>query len=180
MKKYLPNIVSCLRIVGALILLIFFNEFSVPFLIIYGISAATDAVDGYLARKFDVCSVLGVALDTIGDGLIGFASVKVLVMQKAIEPWIFIWLLISVGLFFTAAVISFIKFKKFSFPHTYFDKLLGVLVFTLPFLLQVVEVTVLLSIVATVFFIASVESVIIEIKLKEAKPFVPSIFHTDK
>ena len=180
MKKYLPNIVSCIRIVGALILVVFFKEFSPAFLIIYGISAATDAVDGYLARRFDVCSVLGVALDTIGDGLIGFAPIKVLLIQKAIEPWIFAWLLVSAGFFFTAAVISLVKFRKFSFPHTYFDKFLGVFVFSSPYLYQVVDVTALLTAVATVFFIASVESVIIEIRLKEAKSFVPSVFHTDK
>ncbi len=180
MKKHLPNIVSCIRIVGALILLIFFDEFSTEFLIIYGISASTDALDGYLARKFDVCSVLGVTLDTIGDGLIGLAPVKVLIVQKLIAPWFIVWIAVSFCLFFTSAMISFFKFKKLSFPHTYFDKLLGVAVAASPFLFHIVSINVLLGIVGTIFFIASIESVIIEIKLKEAKPFVPSIFHTDK
>lgn len=185
MKKYIPNMVSCIRIIGATILLIFFKEFSPAFLIIYGISAATDAVDGYLARKWDVCSVVGVVFDTIGDVLIGFAPVKVLLVQKEIEPWFFAWLMASVALFFSAAVISFVKFKKFSFPHTYFDKLLGCCVAASPYIYVFAKdvlnnVNVLFIIVGTVFFIASIESVIIEIRLKEAKPFVPSIFHTDK
>lgn len=180
MKKYIPNILSCIRIAGGLILLFFFNEFSSLFLIIYGVSAATDALDGYFARKFDVCSVLGVAFDTIGDALIGFTPVKVLVVNNLIKPQIFTWLMVSVALFFTSAVISLIKFKKFSFPHTYFDKLLGVCVAASPFLFHLIEIDTLLIIVASIFFIAAIESVIIELKLKEAKPFVASIFHTNK
>lgn len=185
LKKYIPNMVSCLRIMGALILLIFFDDFSPAFLIIYGISAATDAVDGYLARKFDVCSVVGVVFDTIGDALIGFAPVKVLIMKKELEGWFIVWLLVSVGFFLTAAIISFVKFKKFSFPHTYFDKLLGCCVAASPFIYVFAKdvlnnVSILYITVGAVFFIASIESVIIELKLKEAKPFVASVFHTDK
>ena len=179
MKKHIPNMISCIRIIGALILILFYDEFSTQFLIIYGISAATDALDGYLARKFDVCSVLGVTFDTIGDALIGIAPVKVLIVQKLITPWFLAWLGVSFLLFFTSAMISFVKFKKLSFPHTYFDKLLGVAVGLSPFLFHILPINVLLSVVATIFSVASIESVIIEIKLKEAKPFVPSIVHTN-
>lgn len=31
MKKHIPNMISCVRIIGALILLLFFNEFSPVF-----------------------------------------------------------------------------------------------------------------------------------------------------
>ena len=180
MKKHIANIFSCIRIIGATILLLFYSDFSTEFLIIYGISASTDALDGYFARKFDACSVLGVTLDTIGDLLIGLTPVKVLVVQKLIEPWFLIWIGISILLFLTSAIISQVKFKKFSFPHTYFDKLLGCCVAASPFIFHIVPINVLLIIVGTVFSIAAIESVIIEIRLKEAKPFVPSIFHTDK
>ncbi len=185
MKKYIPNMISCIRIIGALILIIFFKEFSSAYLIIYGISAATDAIDGYLARRFDVCSVVGVVFDTVGDALIGLALVKVLLMKKELEPWFILWLIVTVLLFLTAAIISYVKFGKFSFPHTYFDKLLGCLVASSPFIYVFAKdvlnnVNVLYFIVGAVFFIASIESVIIELKLKQAKPFVPSVFHTDK
>lgn len=181
MKKHIPNMISCVRIIGALILLLFFNEFSPVFLLIYGISAATDALDGYLARKLDVCSVLGVTFDTIGDLLIGIAPVKVLIVQKEIKGWFLLWIGVSILFFLVSAIISQIKFKKLSFPHTYFDKLLGCCVAASTYIYVVVpDVSILFIIVGAVFFIASIESVIIELKLKEAKPFVPSIFHADK
>lgn len=179
-KKHLANFISCIRIVGSLILLIFFNEFSTTFLIIYAICALTDALDGFVARKLNTCSVLGVTLDSVGDAFTGFAPVKVLIVQKLIQPWFVAWLLVSVALFLTAAIISQVKFKKFSFPHTYFDKLLGLSVSISPFLQTVIDIQILLGVVGVIFFIASIESVIIEIKLKEAKPFVPSVFHVNK
>ncbi len=180
MKKHIPNMISCIRIIGAIILLLFFDEFSTPFLIIYGISAATDALDGYFARKFDCCSMLGVTLDTIGDLLIGLAPVKVLIWQKLITPWFLIMIGVAILFFLCSAILSQIKFKKFTFPHTYFDKLLGVCVAGSPYLFHLVPIHVLFIIVGTVFCLCGFENLLIMIRLKEAKPFVASVFHAGK
>ncbi len=179
-RKNIANFFSIIRIVGALYLLLtdVGNEFSNKFLILYAIFCSTDAIDGFLARRLKTSSVLGVTLDTIGDGLIGFTPVKVLVMQKLIPGWFLIFLGVTVAVFVAAAAVCFVKFKKFSFPHTYFGKLNGVCVASSPFLFRIVPLNVLFIIVGGVFFIAGVETLIIVIKLKELKPFVPSIFHT--
>ncbi len=183
MKKHLPNMFSCIRIIGALVLLIGFEDFTVPFLIIYGISAATDAVDGYLARKFDCCSMLGVTLDTIGDLLIGMAPVKVIIWQKLYEGNLWFFGLIGAAIFFflCSATLSQIKFKKFTFPHTYFDKLLGVCVAASPYIYYFTkDIKVLFLVVGIVFALCGFENFLIMIRLKEAKPFVASIFHAGK
>ena len=174
---------SCIRIIGALVLLIGFEDFTVPFLIIYGISAATDAVDGYLARKFDCCSMLGVTLDTIGDLLIGMAPVKVIIWQKLYEGNLWFFGLIGAAIFFflCSATLSQIKFKKFTFPHTYFDKLLGVCVAASPYIYYFTkDIKVLFLVVGVVFALCGFENFLIMIRLKEAKPFVASIFHAGK
>lgn len=183
MKKHLPNMFSCIRIIGALVLLIGFEDFTVPFLIIYGISAATDAVDGYLARKFDCCSMLGVTLDTIGDLLIGMAPVKVIIWQKLYVGNLWFFGLIGAAIFFflCSATLSQIKFKKFTFPHTYFDKLLGVCVAASPYIYYFTkDIKVLFLVVGVVFALCGFENFLIMIRLKEAKPFVASIFHAGK
>ncbi len=182
MKKNLANIISCVRIIGASILLLFYEDFSNEFLIIYAVCAFTDALDGFVARKLDICSTTGVVFDTIGDLLTGLAPVKVIICLKLIRPWFLILVGVTILMFLSAAIISQVKFKKFSFPHTYFDKLLGCCVSASPFIYRLVpnNVDILFIIVGTVFFIAGIEIIIIELKLKEAKPFVPSIFHTDK
>ena len=180
-RKNCANFFSVIRIVGALYLLLtdVGNDFTPKFLILYAIFCSTDAIDGFLARRLNISSVLGVTLDTIGDGLIGFTPVKVLVIQKLIPGWFYILLGVTVAVFAAAAIVAQIKFKKFTFPHTYFGKLNGCCVASSPFLFHVVPLNVLFIIVGGVFFFAGVETLIIVCKLKEMKPFVPSVFHTD-
>lgn len=180
-RKNCANFFSVIRIVGALYLLLtdVGNDFTPKFLILYAIFCSTDAIDGFLARKLNISSVLGVTLDTIGDGLIGFTPVKVLVIQKLIPGWFYILLGVTVAVFAAAALVAQIKFKKFTFPHTYFGKLNGCCVASSPFLFKLVPLNVLFIIVGGVFFFAGVETLIIVCKLKEMKPFVPSVFHTD-
>lgn len=180
-RKNCANFFSVIRIVGALYLLLtdVGNDFTPKFLILYAIFCSTDAIDGFLARRLNISSVLGVTLDTIGDALIGFTPVKVLVIQKLIPGWFYVLLGVTVAVFAAAAVVAQIKFKKFTFPHTYFGKLNGCCVASSPFLFHIVPLEVLFIIVGGVFFFAGVETLIIVIKLKELKPFVPSVFHTD-
>ena len=183
MKKHLPNMFSCIRIIGAIYLLLFTDEFDLKFLIIYGISASTDAIDGYLARKFDCCSMLGVTLDTVGDLLIGAAPVKVIIWQKMYVgcEWFFILIGAAVFFFLCSAILSQIKFKKFTFPHTYFDKLLDVCVAASPYIYYFTNnIKLLFIVVGVVFALCGFENFLIMTRLKKAVPFVPSIFHAGK
>lgn len=181
-RKNCANFFSIIRIVGALYLLLtdVGNEFTPKFLILYAIFCSTDAIDGFLARRLNISSVLGVTLDTIGDGLIGFTPVKVLVVQKLIPTWFLIFLGVTVAVYVAAALVSQIKFKSFTFPHSYLGKLNGVCVASSPFLFHLVPINVLFIIVGGVFFITGVETLIVVSKLKKLVPFVPSVFHTEQ
>lgn len=179
-RKNIANFFSCVRIVGAIYLLFTATEFNAKFLILYAIFCSTDAIDGFLARRLNTSSVLGVTLDTIGDGLIGFTPVKVLVVQKLIPGWFIGWLAVTVAIFAAAAIVAQVKFKKFTFPHTYFGKLNGVCVAGSPFLFHLVDINILFIIVGGVFFFAAIETLIIVIRLKELRPFVASVFHVNK
>ena len=181
-RKNCANFFSVIRIIGALYLLLtdVGNEFTPKFLILYAIFCSTDAIDGFLARRLNISSVLGVTLDTIGDGLIGFTPVKVLVVQKLIPNWFLIFLGVTVAVYVAAALVSQVKFKSFTFPHSYLGKLNGVCVASSPFLFHLVDINVLFIIVGGVFFITGVETLIVVAKLKKLVPFVPSVFHTEQ
>ena len=66
MKKNPANIVTSFRLIGALIL-IFISARSPAFLIIYALCGASDALDGFIARKTHTESELGKKLDSISD-----------------------------------------------------------------------------------------------------------------
>lgn len=71
----IPNIVSLLRIASVPVLLIFaWYQFPITFLVLFTIALATDALDGYLARKLNQVTELGTKLDTWGDTAMYFIA----------------------------------------------------------------------------------------------------------
>jgi phosphatidylglycerophosphate synthase len=96
----------------------------------------TDAIDGYLARKYKATSILGAKLDSIGDDLtilaamIGLFVTRFEFIEKELE-----FILILFGLFFIQLTLSLTKYKKMSSFHTYLAKTAAVV--TAVFLLSV-------------------------------------------
>jgi CDP-diacylglycerol--glycerol-3-phosphate 3-phosphatidyltransferase len=64
--KYVPNVLTCVRILGS-IMLLFLKPFSIIFFILYIICGVTDILDGYIARKTENISKSGAALDSMAD-----------------------------------------------------------------------------------------------------------------
>lgn len=74
----LPNALSILRILLLIpIVLLYYNDFFVPTLVLFFVSALTDAMDGKIARAWNMESHLGRALDPLADK-ITFVSLIVL------------------------------------------------------------------------------------------------------
>jgi CDP-diacylglycerol--glycerol-3-phosphate 3-phosphatidyltransferase len=61
--------------------------------IVFTVAAITDVLDGYLARKLDIVSVLGKFLDPLADKLIVMASLIWMVPMGRIPAWVVIVLL---------------------------------------------------------------------------------------
>lgn len=135
-KRNLANIITSIRIIGALSL-IFFEPLSVPFFIIYGVCGLSDAFDGFIARKLGISSSIGSALDSISDLLFyGIMAAKIFPVLVSILTT-FQWIIIAVptALHFIAYLVCAIKFNRFSAIHTYGDKILGLFVYAFPFFL---------------------------------------------
>jgi len=110
-----------------LLVLVFIDRFDIfKWLLI--LSFLTDAVDGFLARKFNANSVLGAKLDSIGDDLTILAAIIGLAVAKA-EFLKTEWLIFTIplSLFFIQLVVALIKYRKMSSFHTYLAKTAAVL-----------------------------------------------------
>jgi phosphatidylglycerophosphate synthase len=123
------NLVTIYRIVTfpLLLYLIFIKEFDV-FKWLLGVSFLTDAIDGQLARKFKVSSVLGAKLDSIGDDL----TVAAGALGMAYSEWDFFKQQIPViGTVFLLFLIqtgyALSKYGKPTTFHTYLAKIAAVL-----------------------------------------------------
>ena len=82
--KFFVNFLSAFRIAAAFAIIptLMFQMYWTTF-ILYVLAAASDWFDGYLARKYDVCSKIGGVMDHIGDKLL---VVNTLIMLSVMMP----------------------------------------------------------------------------------------------
>lgn len=96
----------------------------------------TDAIDGYLARKYNATSILGAKLDSIGDDLTVLAAiVALLVTHLAFIKEEVMIITILLALFIIQLTSALIRYKRISSFHTYLAKIAAVV--TAVFLLSV-------------------------------------------
>ena len=121
---YVINGITFYRIIAAPFLLVFlFAKQYEVFKWLLGLSFFTDLIDGYLARKFKVTSILGTKLDSIGDDLtvlVGLIALFVLKLEF-IKQHIIIFIILLV-LFLVQITYGFIRYKKMTNFHTYLAK----------------------------------------------------------
>jgi CDP-diacylglycerol--glycerol-3-phosphate 3-phosphatidyltransferase len=93
----LPNVLTMARIV-AIPFFVWLLDEPTPVrgfwaCLVFTAAAITDVLDGYLARKLGVVSVLGKFLDPLADKLIVMAALVWLVPMGRIAPWVVVLLL---------------------------------------------------------------------------------------
>jgi len=126
---YVINGITLYRIIAApfLLILLFKNEIGL-FKWLLALSFFTDLIDGFLARKYKVASVLGTRLDSIGDdltvlvGMIGLFYLKWAFIKE--QKIVFIILLL---LFLVQVTYAFYRYGKMTNFHTYLAKLAALL-----------------------------------------------------
>lgn len=129
LSYYVINGITLYRIIAAPVLLIFlFTEHYNIFKWLLGVSFFTDLIDGFLARRFKVASVLGTKLDSIGDDLTVLVAMIALFVTKPefIIQQKIIFILLAI-LFVIQVSYAFIRYKKMTNFHTYLAKAAAIL-----------------------------------------------------
>lgn len=94
----LPNILTLARIgaIPAIVVLLFYDSRVAGFwaAVIFGLAAFTDWLDGWLARRWEVVTVLGKFLDPLADKLIVMAALIMLIPHNRVPAWA-VFLLLS-------------------------------------------------------------------------------------
>lgn len=100
MKLTIPTILTLLRIALIPVLVLVFylpyrwTNFAAAS--IFALAAATDWLDGYIARRFEMYSAFGAFLDPVADKLM-VAVALFLIVQGHPTPWMAIWAAVIVG-----------------------------------------------------------------------------------
>ncbi|PCI21663.1 MAG: CDP-alcohol phosphatidyltransferase [Piscirickettsiaceae bacterium] len=94
-KKDIPNAISLLRIVSVIPIVYFLlnKQFTVS-LILFIVAGLSDALDGYLAKKYHWVSRLGSFLDPLADKLLLVSCFLVCVLIELVPVWLFAIILI--------------------------------------------------------------------------------------
>lgn len=179
--KRLPNALSCLRIAIALTLPFITGR---PFLFAsaYLLCGVTDALDGYLARRFNAQSALGSRLDTIGDFVFFTAALFAIWPLLMGKTAILICIAVITAMRVSNIVITKIKFRQWSGMHTIGNKITGLLLFlVLPACVMLREIPAYLSVpVCAAALLSALEEGVILLTTDSYDPNRRSLFLRQK
>ncbi len=164
-KKHIPNIITTIRLILAIIFAITFidKNFFLAF-VIFAIASSSDALDGYLARKWQVLSDYGKRIDPIADKLL--AGLALILLSIFINPLFLLILVLE--LFITINGLLLYTKKEICYVST-FGKVKTAFLFTAISLTILSESFSILNIYIYILIILTIILQIISIKGYVAK-----------
>ncbi len=165
--KNLPNCITAFRIIAAIPLL-FVPTMTIAFYTLYTVIAISDALDGFIARRYHLESELGSKLDSIADLLFWFVVlvkiVPVIIVQfKKLE---YAMMVIIFSLRLICYVIAFVKFHTFPSLHTFLNKLTGIALFVAMYLFKFFVARPVIVVVFIIAVMAVCQEIYIHLKTK--------------
>lgn len=170
-NKYLPNIISVLRMAGT-VWLLFMEPLSLLFMVVYTLTGVTDALDGAIARKYGTTSELGAKLDSVADLLFyTLILIRIFPVMWVTLPKV-IWLAVAAILLVRGAAYATFakKYHRFASLHTYLNKATGIMVFGVAYMIRTPVAIPYCWSVCAVAMLASLEELLIHVTSKEYKP----------
>ena len=126
--KHLPNILSSLRIVGAIALLLS-DVPSILFGVLYIVCGISDIADGGLARKLKCVTKRGALLDSVADICFVACCAWKLLSILELPQWLWLWAGVIVAIKAVNQLSALVMYGRCCLPHTTANKWAGFLLF---------------------------------------------------
>ena len=136
---HLANIITVIRIILSIGML-FVPVFSLVFYALYITAGVSDMVDGTIARKTGTASDLGAKLDTAADLVMVTVCLVKIIPVLDIPLWLLIWTAVIALIKVINVISGYLKRKEFVAAHTILNKVTGIVLFILPFTVQVIDI----------------------------------------
>ncbi|MBC8317029.1 MAG: CDP-alcohol phosphatidyltransferase family protein [Desulfobulbaceae bacterium] len=175
----IPNILSCLRlIIAPLLLYLAWNGKANLFLIFFVAALITDCLDGFIARMLNQTSELGARLDSLGDN---FIYVTVPPSIWWLRPDIIqredVWVSIVLFSYILPVICGFLKFKRLISYHTFGAKLSAVLLSVSIILMLIDGPSLPFRVSSLVFLFTAIEEISMTFILPVWQADVPTFIH---
>lgn len=122
----IPNILTIIRIFLVPVYLFVFYTVEKNRILyagtIYILAGLTDVLDGYIARKYNMISKVGAALDPLADKLMTFAVLISFTSAKLIPPWVLLVLGIKEILMILGGFVLYLFKEKRVLPSNQYGK----------------------------------------------------------
>ena len=126
---YIVNGITLYRMVAApLLFLMIFSHQEEIFKWLLVVSFLTDAIDGFIARRYKAVSILGSKLDSIADDLTIAAAITAAIVFKL--PFLkqeIVWVILLIALYLIQTILALIRYKRISSFHTWLARIAAVL-----------------------------------------------------
>lgn len=175
--KYLPNLLSGLRIPLSLLLMLF-PALSGEFLALYLVVCLTDVLDGFLARRLKAQSLLGARLDSAADFLLVIVLILKLWPVVAPGPGIVFWVAAITLVRLAAGAAARLRFGRFGFLHTWANKLTGAMLAFYPLTLLLTSSHWPLYVLLLAASASAIEELLLELSMERWDPDRRGLYHT--
>ena len=177
--KNIPNLLSSFRIIAAPFLFVTaWQDRPNLFLAILAFSLLSDAVDGFVARRFKVTSKTGTKLDSWGNFI---TYITVALCAWRLWPDILhreaFFVLTGIVLFVLPVIAGYIKFKRLLCYHTWAAKIQAVLMCISIYILFITGIAWPFQCAIILQCFVTIEEIAITLWLKEQRHNIPSLWH---
>lgn len=177
--QHLPNLLSILRIASVpVLMLLAWHGLSSWFTPLLAVALATDALDGFIARTFNLESELGSKLDSWGDAGIYFSFPLCawwLWPETLSREWL--WVAFAVAGYVLPASLGLLKFSQMPNYHTWGSKAAAVAMSFAIFALFVFDLPNWFRAVALFQFAVGLEHCLITLTLDRVRSNIPTYWH---
>ncbi len=119
----IPNVITVVRILLVLpTAILLWREMYVSSLVMMSVAGASDALDGWLARRFDWHSSFGAAMDPVADKLLVAVLLIVFTLQGHIPIWVAAIVVGRDAIIMTGAGIYRLLFEPIAISPTFISK----------------------------------------------------------
>jgi cardiolipin synthase len=131
----LPNIISLVRIflVPVIVFSLLHGKYEIA-LVLFLLAGLSDALDGFIARRFNLCTRLGAMLDPVADKFLVISTVLVLFLQGLLPIWLMLAIVCRDLFIMSGAAAWYCRFKRVEIAPSFVGKLNTVLQVTMLFL----------------------------------------------